>query len=122
MLRFDAYVRRATLEVNPRMTESSDTEDTSAKPQDHAGLRAELATLMSDFAPVITELWPRLEDHKYRWDLYSYGLPEGYDKVVVADIIALLTEALKGIGIADNRLLQAHAKAHHHSPGTPDTQ
>jgi hypothetical protein len=30
---------------------------------------------------VITELWPRLEDHKYRWEL--------------SDIIVLLIEALK---------------------------
>lgn len=49
------------------MTESSDTSDTPAKPQDYAGLRAELSALADDFAPVITELWPRLEDHKHRW-------------------------------------------------------
>lgn len=75
------------------MTESSDTSDTPAKPQDYAGLRAELAMLVDDFSPVINELWPRLEDHKY----HSYGLLEGYDKLVVADIIGLLIEALKGI-------------------------
>ena len=86
------------------MTESSDTSDTPAKPQDYAGLRAELATLVNDFTPLINELWPRLEDHKYRWELHSYGLPEGYDKQVVADIIDLLIEALKGIGVADNKL------------------
>lgn len=28
------------------------------------GLRAEVAALADDFTPVITELWPRLEDHK----------------------------------------------------------
>jgi hypothetical protein len=48
------------------MTESSDTSDTPAKPHDYAGLRAELATLVDDFTPVINELWPRLENHKYR--------------------------------------------------------
>jgi hypothetical protein len=53
-------------EVDPRMTESFDTSDTPAKPQDYAGLRAELATLVNDFTPLIAELWPRLEDHKYR--------------------------------------------------------
>ena len=37
--------------VHPRMTESSDTSDTPAKPQDYAGLRAELATLVDDFTP-----------------------------------------------------------------------
>jgi len=54
----------AKLEVDPRMTESSDTSDTPAKPQDYAGLRAELAALADDFTPVSTELWPCLEDHK----------------------------------------------------------
>ena len=60
----------AKLYVDPRMTESSDTSDTPAKPQDYAGLRAELATLVNDFSPLINELWPRLEDHKYRWELH----------------------------------------------------
>jgi hypothetical protein len=103
------------------MTESSDTSDTPAKPQDYAGLRAELAQLAADFTPAINEIWPRLEDHKYRWELHSYGLPEGFDKLVVADIIALLIEALKSIGAADNKLLQAHTKADHHNPTSPDT-
>jgi hypothetical protein len=94
--------------------------DTPAKPQDYAGLRAELATLVDDFTRVINDLWPRLEDHKYRWELHSYGLPEGYDKQAVADIIGLLIEALKGIGTADNKLLQAHTKADHHNPSSPD--
>jgi hypothetical protein len=107
-----ALVRRlatagAKLEVDPRMTESSDTSDTPAKPQDYAGLRAELATLVSDFSPLINELWPRLEDHKYRWELHSYGLAEGYDKLVVADIIGLLIEALKG---HRRRQQQAHTR------------
>ena len=26
--------------------------------------------------PSSNELWPRLEDRKYRWELHSYGLPE----------------------------------------------
>jgi hypothetical protein len=109
----------AKLEIDPRMTESSDTSDTPAKPQDYAGSRAELAALADDFTPVITELWPRLEDHKYRWELHSYGLAEGYDKLVVSDIIALLIEALKGIGVADNNLLGAHVKANSHNPTSP---
>ena len=90
------------------MTESSETSHTPAKPQDYAGLRAELAAFVTDFTPLTNELWPRLEDHKYRWELHSYGLAEGYDKLVVSDIIALLIEALKGIGATDNKLLQAH--------------
>lgn len=102
------------------MTESSDTPDTPAKPHDYASLRAELEVLVKDFTPVINELWPRLEGHKYRWELHSYGLSEGYDKLIVSDIIALLIDALKGIGAADNKLLQAHTKADHHEPGGPD--
>ena len=35
--------------------------------------------------------------------MHSYGLPEGDDKLVVADIIVLLIEALKGIGATDNK-------------------
>jgi hypothetical protein len=53
------------------MNEWSDASDTPARPQDYASLRAELAELTYDFTPVITELWPRLEDHKYRWELHS---------------------------------------------------
>jgi hypothetical protein len=71
-----------------RMTQSSDTSDTPAKPDDYDGLRAELATLVDDFSSLINELWPRLEDHKYRWELHSFGLPDGYDKLVVSDIIS----------------------------------
>jgi hypothetical protein len=94
--------------------------DTPARPQDYAALRAELAELTNDFTPVITELWPRLEDHKYRWELHSYGLPEGYDRQVVTDVIALLIEALKSIGITDNKLLEAHIKADCHNPSSAD--
>jgi len=101
------------------MTESSDTSDTPAKPQDYAGLRVELATLADDFTPVSTELWPCLEDHKYRWELHSYGLAKGYDKLVVSDIIVWLIEALKGIGVADNSLLGADIKAKSHNPTSP---
>jgi hypothetical protein len=65
----------AKLQVDPRMIETSDTSDTPDKPQDYTGSRAELATLVDDFTPLINELWPRLEDHKYRWELHSYGPP-----------------------------------------------
>jgi hypothetical protein len=94
--------------------------DTSARLQDYAGLRAELAELVSDFTPVITEFWPRLEDHKYRWELHSFGLPDGDDKHVVADVVAMLVEALKCIGTADN-VLGAHTKADCHTPSSPNT-
>ena len=35
-------------------------------------------------------------------------------------IIVLLIEALKGIGATDNKLIQAHTKADHHNPSSPD--
>jgi hypothetical protein len=57
-------------------------------------LRAELATLVNDFSPLINELWPRLEDHKYRRELHSYGLPEGYDKLIVADSVFDVTTVM----------------------------
>jgi hypothetical protein len=101
------------------MTESSDTSDPAAKPQDYAGLRAELATLVNDFTPLINELWPRLEDHKYRWELHSYGLVDGYDKQVITDVIDLLIEALVGIGTANNKLTHALVKADDHNPDSP---
>jgi hypothetical protein len=68
---------------------------------------------------MITKLWPRLEDHKYRWELHSYGPAEGYDKLVVSGIIVLLIEALGCIGVADNNLLGAHVKANSHNPTSP---
>lgn len=101
------------------MTESSDTPAAPAKPKDYAGLCAELATLVNDFSPLITELRPRLEHHKYRWELHSYGLPDGYHKLVVTDIIGLLIEALKGISATDNKLVLAHTKADHQGPNGP---
>jgi hypothetical protein len=103
------------------MTESSDTSDMTANPHDYAGLRAELAALYRDFAPLINELWPRLEDHKYRWELQSYGLADGYDKLVVGDIIGLLIEALVGIGTANARLMHALVKADDHNPNSPES-
>jgi hypothetical protein len=52
--------------------------------------------------------------------LHSYGPVEGYDKLVVADIIVLLIEALRGIGAANNKLTHAHIKADDdHNPGSP---
>ena len=50
------------------------------------------------------ELWPSLENHRYRWQLYGYGLPDGYDKLIVSDITAQLAEALKSISNVRDRL------------------
>jgi hypothetical protein len=41
--------------------------------------------------------------------------------MVIADVIGLLIEALRGIGTADKKLLQAHIRADHHNPSSPDT-
>jgi hypothetical protein len=60
-----------------------------------------------------------LEVHKYRWELNDYGLPDGYDKFVASDIIALLIEGLKSIGVAGNKLSHAHLKADDHT-GHPE--
>jgi hypothetical protein len=50
--------------------------------------------------------------------LHSYGLPEGYDKLLVADIIVWLIEALKGIG---THRQQAHTGAHQSRPPQPSS-
>jgi hypothetical protein len=101
------------------VTEQSHISDGPAEPQDYPGLRAELAELANDFLPIVNELWPRLEDHKYRWELHKYGLADGSDKLIVSDIIELLIDALKAIGVADNKLLQAHTKADIQNPSSP---
>ncbi|ETW26614.1 hypothetical protein [Mycobacterium gastri] len=57
-----------------------------------------------------------MEDHKHRGELHSYGLPSGYGKQVVADIVTLLNEALKSIGVANNKLVAASLAADGHCP------
>jgi len=110
------------VEVDFSMTESNDAPNSQPKPQDYAGLRAQLDGLARDFLPLMNDLWPRPEDHKYRWELHHFGLPDGYDKLVVSDIIALLIEALKGLGAAKSRLLHAHLKADSHNPNQPEAE
>jgi hypothetical protein len=84
-------------------------------------LRAELATIVKDFSPLINELWPRLEDHKYRWELHSHGLPEGYDKLLVADIIALRIDALAAIATPTTSSYRLILKPTTTIPAAPDT-
>jgi hypothetical protein len=98
------------------LTESSDSPNPLDKPQDYAGLRAELQRLAIDYDPMMAELWPRLEDHKHRWELHSYGLPNGYGKQVVTDIVTSLNEALKSIAVASNKLVSASLTADGHCP------
>jgi hypothetical protein len=87
------------------------------KPEDYAGLHAELAALTEQFVPLVDELWPRLEDHRYRWELYSYGLPDGYDKLVASEIMADLSEALTKMAGARDRLSHALLASDDHRPG-----
>ena len=103
------------------MNESSNMSDSPDKPQDYAGLCTELAELVNDFLPVIDQFWPRLQDHKYRWELHSYGLLDGPDKVVTSEIVAVLTEALKTIRVAGNKLLHARLIADDHQRDRPPT-
>jgi len=56
--------------------------DRPARPQDFARLRAGLAQLASDFTLMITELWPRLEDRKFRWELHRQRRIAGYEEAV----------------------------------------
>jgi hypothetical protein len=96
---------------------TSDMPDPSVRPLDYAGLRAEVDSLAEDFIPVIGKFWPRVDDCKYRWELHSYGLPDGPNKRVVEEIVTLLNQVLRGIGGADNRLLDAHSAAAHYVTG-----
>jgi hypothetical protein len=98
------------------LTESSNSPDPLAKPQDYDGLRAELQSLAIDYDPVMAKLWPRLQDHKHRWELHSYGLPNGYGKQVATDIVTLLNGALKSIAVANNKLASASLAADSHRP------
>jgi hypothetical protein len=102
------------------MNETSDVLVEPGKPEDYGGLCVELAQLVDEFEPLLSDLWPRLQDHKYRWELYSYGVSGGYDKLIASDIIAQLTESIMGISAGRNRLIHAHLKADGHDPSNPD--
>lgn len=85
--------------------------DRPDRPEDFDGLRAELAKFVDDFVPVADDLWPRLEDHRSRWDLYRYGLPDGYDQLIASDVIEQLNTALINLASARDRLSHAFLKA-----------
>jgi hypothetical protein len=54
-----------TIELSPRLPDSE-------RPSDYASLAAEQV----DLDNVINEPLLRLEDHKYRWELYELGLTD----------------------------------------------
>lgn len=74
---------------------------------------------MDHLRPFVDELWPRLENHRYRWQMYGFGLPDGYDKLIASDITEQLAEALKNISSARDRLNHALVKADDHNPSSP---
>lgn len=72
-----------TLELPPRVPEGQ-------RPSDFASLAAEQV----DLENAINELILRLEDHKYRWELYEFGLDATADPERVRAIIDQLQTAV----------------------------
>lgn len=58
-----------TIELSQRLSDDE-------RPSDYASLAAEQV----DLENVINELLLRLEDHKYRWELYEFGLTDTEDR------------------------------------------
>jgi hypothetical protein len=65
-----------TIELSPRLPDGE-------RPGDCASLAAEQV----DQDKVINELLLRLEDHKYRWELYGFGLTDAAERRRVRAII-----------------------------------
>ena len=65
-----------TIELSPRLPDGE-------RPGDYASLAAEQV----DLDNVINELLLRLEDHKYRWELYEFGLTDAAERRRVRAII-----------------------------------
>jgi hypothetical protein len=72
-----------TIELSPRVPDGE-------RPSDYASLAAE----QLDLDNVINELLLRLEDHKYRWELYEYGLTDAAERRGVRAIIDHLQAAV----------------------------
>ena len=72
-----------TFELPPRVPEGE-------RPSDFASLAAEQVDLES----AINELILRLEDHKYRWELYEFGLGATADPERVRAVIEQLQMAV----------------------------
>jgi hypothetical protein len=89
------------------MTESSDALDTPAKPQDYAGLRTALSTLVNDFTPLINELWPRLDGHKDRERRDGYPALIGRRAFLNSPVLALQLVSWDPGPVPDSPLRQA---------------
>jgi hypothetical protein len=72
-----------TIERPPRLPDGE-------RPSDYPSLAAE----QSDLDNVINELLLRLEDHKYRWELYEFGLTDAAERGRVRAIIEQLQLAV----------------------------
>lgn len=99
-----------TIELSPRLPDGE-------RPSDYPSLAAE----QLDLDNVINELLLRLEDHKYRWDLYEFGLSDAAERGRVRAIIAHLQLAVHTGGPAVlNPLRQALYVAHLDDPASPE--
>jgi hypothetical protein len=92
-----------TIELSPRVPDGE-------CPSDYACLAAE----QLDLDNVINELLLRLEDHKYRWELYEYGLTDAAERRRVRAIIDHLQAAVhtRGHAVLDplrHALFTAHS-------------
>lgn len=65
-----------TIELSPRLPNDE-------RPSDYATLAAEQV----DLENVINEVLLRLEDHKYRWEIYELGLADGAERRRVRAIV-----------------------------------
>lgn len=91
-----------TIQLSPRPPDD-------ARPSDYASLAAEQV----DLENVINELLLRLEDHKYRWEVYEFGLADGAERRRVRAIVDHLQLAVHtgGPAVLDplrRALLTAH--------------
>ena len=72
-----------TIELSPRVPDSE-------RPSDYASSAAEQVGMEN----VTNELLLRLEDHKYRWELYEYELTDAVERRRVSAIIDHLQAAV----------------------------
>ena len=98
-----------TIELSPRLPDGE-------RPSDYPSLAAEQV----DLDNVINELLLRLEDHKYRWGLYEFGLSDAAERGRVRAIIEQLQLAVHTGGPAVlNPLREALYLAHLDDPASP---
>jgi hypothetical protein len=98
-----------TIELSPRLPDGE-------RPRNHQELAAE----QMDLDNVINELLLRLEDHKYRWELYEFGLSDTEERRQVHTVIEQLRLAVHTGGPAVlHPLRHALSVAHSDDPASP---